>query len=488
MLYDGEVAAINADLEAKMSDIIDFGVANVGQYPNIVKYWSEEHGEDWLSAVMEKGDMLPTTQGEQLLSGVIKRVSGSANYTREALGKVGYAMSVNQVGACTHFAMATAHRILSLQEEGKFPSNFAVRVMSGKHTHDTGIHESHLCVVLDKLPADEEYLKSNQLQENNSIVVDSWYAAQGGPLCFTPSEFTDSVGNYMEIEEGEGVVEVHYCSGTRNPSKLEKDKAVVKEAIDVLKNQFNSINSLASTSESNSEELTSDELVLEEFVSEHSELIKNFNKDNEEKVKLLGKSFNLNEDFIIVACKYDYSQKRLSLQVKEKDNYNDKGKWLGNEEIIGLINGQDVKLTDKSEQQVSLEEPKLNLEFETIFPYGKDIIRENNPVKYNSELSENYKGMEGDLLQRAILNDFKQMMEVCPTTAELLDLLDYLKDTPEFNLLKTPIESPTGTIEVSAYQAYEKMASDAKTQLDMEHDDNMSVDEDDIKTLPLAGR
>ncbi|CDZ78223.1 hypothetical protein BN59_02531 [Legionella massiliensis] len=279
MYLEEERKGLYLSLNESLADIVDYGVANVSQY-GIAEHWAKKtHGQEWLNSVKEKGESEPTTPGENMLAGVLRGAANSQQAcTREDTSKIGYALSVNQNGACTHFALATANRILSLQEKGEFPANYAVRIMSGEHFR-TGLNESHVCVVLDKLPTDEDYLNSNKVSEENSIVVDSWYAAQGGPLCFSPKEFKANVGDYLEIPENKGAVRMLYCFGARNQHQLENDKLKAEEVSAKLSSQYNSQNSLSSSTESATES-SQESLGFEDFMNKYSDEITNFDAAN----------------------------------------------------------------------------------------------------------------------------------------------------------------------------------------------------------------
>ncbi len=236
-------AQIAKQVEALLKDNKEFGVKNIEQY-SIASYWAkekattlgEEKSREWLAGIKEKGAAQSDTSEKRFLEGVLTGIAKQETYNRTILAKAGAAMEVVKNGPCTLHALAAVDKILRAQEDGSFPFKGPIRIISGKHEGIPGetMDEAHVLVVLDSPDAadDPDYLKSDKVRED-AIVIDTWYAAQGGTTCMTAQEFTDSVGNYLELGER---TKVHFIQEPRSAKQLKADRRDSENTVSALKN------------------------------------------------------------------------------------------------------------------------------------------------------------------------------------------------------------------------------------------------------------
>lgn len=129
---------------------------------------------------------------------------------------------------------------------------------------------------------------------------------------------------------------------------------------------------------------------------------------------------------------------------------------------------QDTQEQSDQAQSQNLLEGQISIGYN----YGEDNKTRSHMFTVKStNLDDKYHNLEGDALKRAILIDFKSEIESCNTTAELETKIGKLKESPEYQILKTaqrPVTKYLGEVlgvETSAIKAFNGMQTQAKNLL-----------------------
>jgi hypothetical protein len=335
-----EISDLKQQIERELLDMVYYGVANLRQYPNIVNGWAPHYPKEWKEEVIKKSG--PDFSAEQKVYNSKARQNGQLPlYNRKNIAETGFAMEKAPLGPCTVHGIAAADRILRLQEDGVIPANMSVRIVSGQH----GRGESHVFVVLDKMPVTGEYLNSTDTTEN-SIIIDTWYGAQGGPYILSPDDFRLAVGDYLDL--GEGTRNLFSVAG-RSELQLAEDKEVAKEALRIMENL------LAPAIEKIELEEAAEAPVFTAFIKEHNDVIQNFKMADEEQISNLKKAAGLDPRDQILIVKYGMVTGDFDMRVHKYGE--DKPTWIGKGDFIARLNNPPIEEATLLDDDVELPPP-----------------------------------------------------------------------------------------------------------------------------------
>jgi hypothetical protein len=344
---DFEISDMKRELGEKLLDMAHYGVANLRQYDRIANGWAAVHGEAWRKEVFARAE--PDFNAEQKVYNGKAAQNGRAQaFNRKIIAETGFSMEKAPLGPCTVHGISAANRILTLQEEGKIPANMSVRIMSGQH----GKTESHVFVVLDKMPVSDDYLKSTDTT-GNSIIIDTWYGAQGGPYVMSPAEFTDTVGDYLTLGEPKGFGEEGtrnlFSVKGRNELQLAEDKTVAEDAISLMQKV------IAPSIEVVEKEELGEDPVFTAFIKENNDVIQNFKMASEDQKSNLKKAMGLDPRDEILVVKYGMVTGHFDMKVHKfvKDNTT----WIGKGDFIALLNRPLVEEATLLDDEVELPPP-----------------------------------------------------------------------------------------------------------------------------------
>jgi hypothetical protein len=374
-----EIHNLKNNLTTTVGFLTEYGVTNIQSY-GIAKYWAKKHGGKWLNEVIAKSIISPN-QEQRVYASISAGLGKKQSYTRTDLAKAGYALDKFPVGPCTLHAMAAVNRMLTAQENGEFPTNIAMRIVSGFH----GKGEAHVFVILDFLPVSEDYLNSAKTTKN-TIVLDTWYAAQGGPLIFSPKAYTKTVGDYLMLGTN---TKLHFSSSIRGENQLLLDKISSEKAVTEIQRDVGNI-VIESKKFLDQSQNSQERRLLGDFIEKNENVINDLDGANTDELNTFKKQLGLDLKDTILKIRYNDEEQEINIRVQY--NSSSKAKWLASSDVINML--RELK---HSEPKTTECESSCVKSHEHEFTFFKDTMDEPSQDEIPDEEEKHVRGINSNL-------------------------------------------------------------------------------------------